>query len=75
MSAKNCGARETTAGVQCRCGAPKYPHGTEAERAEQRFWALKREVEGHPIKALRAMPAVMRSLRDLFNAYLQEAKR
>lgn len=47
---------------------------SDVDDAEARFWAIKRECEGHPIKTLRAMPAVMRALRDLFNAYLQEAK-
>ena len=75
MSFKDCGERETTVGVQCRCGAPSYPHGTEADRLEQQFWAIKRECQGHPIRTLRAMPRTMRVLRDLFGAYLKEAQR
>lgn len=72
MSFKDCQARETTRGVQCQCGAPSYPHGTEAERLEQEFWAIKRECEGRPIKTLRAMPRVMRVLRDMFAALVSE---
>ncbi len=72
MSFKDCGARETTVGVQCQCGAPDYPHGTEAERLEQEFWAIKRECQGHAVKTLRAMPRTMRVLRDLFTALVRQ---
>lgn len=69
MSFKDCRARDTLRGAQCRCGAPTYPHGTEAERLEQQFWAIKRQCEGRPIKTLKAMPEVIRVLRDMFVAY------
>lgn len=75
MSFKDCRPRPTTLGVQCRCGAPAYPHGTEAERLEQQFWAIKRRCEGRPVKTLRAMPEVMRVLRSLFAALVNEARR
>lgn len=75
MSFKDCRARDTTRGVQCRCGAPTYPHGSEADRLEQQFWAIKRECEGRPVKTLQAMPRTMRVLRDLFAALVSEARR
>jgi hypothetical protein len=74
MSFKDCRARDTTAGVQCCCGAPTYPHGTEAERLEQEFWAIKRECEGRPVRTLRAMPRTLRVLKDLFSALVRQSR-
>lgn len=41
----------------------------EAEAAAQRFRDIHQECKGRPIKALLAMPAALRALRDMTVAY------